>query len=176
MKALGKLIIALAAILGATGYAQARTVDIMASYGGYTQMDASNMHDGWSKVNNAWGALNVGVDFHITKDISIGPSYTFSSTTTDGAHHSSISYHGLLMNLRYRYWRTSIVTLYAHAGMGCEISHMQPRGNDAYNKNYFAFQAVPFGAEASIGKNWSMYAELGFGVQGMLQFGFKYTL
>ena len=39
--------------------ASAQRTELSLSYGGYTQMDATNMHDGWHHVNNAWGALNV---------------------------------------------------------------------------------------------------------------------
>ncbi len=178
MKTCRKLFLALAVVAGlfTTQKADAQKVDIMASYGGYTQMDCTDMHDGWHGVNNGWGALNVGVDFHITPKIAIGPSYTFSSTTTKGDHHSSISYHGIMMNLRYKYWRNSIVTLYAHGGIGCVVSHMQPYHDDTYNKTYFGVQIVPIGAEVGIAKKWTMYGELGFGVQGILQIGFKYTL
>lgn len=176
MKAFSKLFVALSMIVCASGLVQAQKIDLMASYGGYTQMDACDMHDGWSDVNNAWGALTLGVDFHITSKLAVGPSYTFSSTTTEGEHHSNIAYHGIMMNLKYKYWRNSIVTLYAHGGIGCVVSHMQPHGGDAYNKTYFGVQIVPLGAEVGIAKKCKLFGELGFGVQGLMQVGFKYTL
>ena len=69
------------AAASATG-AHAQSTEITASYGAYTQMDATNMHDGWHHVNTAWGALNVGANFKVNRNIWVGPSYTFSSTTT----------------------------------------------------------------------------------------------
>lgn len=168
------LLCCLLAVASAT-MANAQTKEITASYGGYTQMDASNMHDGWHGVNNAWGALNLGVNFRVSPNIWIGPSYTFSSTTTEGGpSHSSIAYHAIMLNGRYGYYQNSIVKLYAKLGLGVEISHMQPRGLDSYNKSYFAFQFVPVGAQVDLNRSWAMFAEAGFGAQGLLQVGFKY--
>lgn len=157
--------------------ASAQSTELSISYGGYTQMDASDMHDGWHGVNNAWGAVNLGLNFRINNKIWIGPSYTFSSTTTKGGpEHSNIYYHAIMLNGRYHYWRNSIVTLYAKAGIGVDISHMAPRHGDSYNKTYCAFQVVPVGAQFDISRSVGMFAELGYGAQGLLQVGFKFKL
>lgn len=155
--------------------ASAQKVNAYISYGGYTQMDACDCHDGWDGVNNAWGALNVGVDFGIGSRFRIGPSYTFSSTTTKGGkHHSSIAYHAILLNAKYDYYRTGILALYAHLGLGVEISHMMPKYDDSYNKTYFAGQISPIGARVQLGSGFNFFGEVGFGAQGLAQFGFSY--
>ncbi len=170
-----KVLLAVALCLSAVTGVSAQKAEISASYGAYTQMDATDMKDGWHHVNTAWGALNLGVNFRVTRNIWIGPSYTFSSTTTKGGpDHSSIAYHAIMMNGRYHYYRNSIVTLYAKFGLGVEISHMQPRHDDSYNKAYCAFQIVPVGAQVDLNRDWAMFAEAGFGAQGLFQFGFKY--
>lgn len=170
-----KLFLATALCLASVVGVAAQKAEITASYGAYTQMDATDMKDGWHHVNTAWGALNLGANFRVTRNIWVGPSYTFSSTTTKGGpEHSSIAYHAIMMNGRYHYYRNSIVTLYAKLGLGVEISHMQPRHDDSYNKAYCAFQIVPVGAQVDINRAWAMYAEAGFGAQGLFQFGFKY--
>lgn len=170
-----KLFLATALCLASVIGVAAQKAEITASYGAYTQMDATDMKDGWHHVNTAWGALNLGANFRVTRNIWVGPSYTFSSTTTKGGpEHSSIAYHAIMMNGRYHYYRNSIVTLYAKLGLGVEISHMQPRHDDSYNKAYCAFQIVPVGAQVDINRAWAMYAEAGFGAQGLFQFGFKY--
>lgn len=144
------------------------------SYGAYTQMDATDMHDGWHHVNNAWGALNVGLNFRVLPKIWLGPSYTFSSTTTKGEpEHSNIAYHAIMLNGRYHYYKNSIVTMYAKLGIGVEFSYMQPRGGDNYTKSYCAFQIVPIGAQVDLNRNWAIFGELGFGAQGLLQVGAK---
>ena len=140
-------------------------------------MDATDMHDGWDGVNTAWGGLTVGVNFRVTPRLWVGPTYTFSSTTTKGgSHHSNIAYHVIMLNGRYTYYRNSIVDLYAHAAVGADISHMQPRGGDAYNKGYFAFQISPLGAQVSLNRSVSMFGELGFGAQGLVQVGLRLGL
>ncbi|MDE5656771.1 MAG: porin family protein [Muribaculaceae bacterium] len=155
--------------------ASAQRTELSISYGGYTQMDATNMHDGWHHVNNAWGALNVGLNFNVARNIWIGPSYTFSSTTTKGGpEHSSIAYHAVMLNGRYHYYRNSIVTLYAKLGLGVEFSYMQPYDDDNYTKAYCAYQIVPLGAQVSLSNNVALFGELGFGAQGVAQVGFKF--
>lgn len=165
------LVLGAASLMGAS----AQKAEITASYGAYTQMDATDMKDGWKHVNTAWGALNVGLNFRVTPKIWIGPSYTFSSSTTKGGpEHSNVAYHAVMLNGRYHYYRNSIVSLYAKVGLGVEFSYMQPRHDDSYTKAYCAFQIVPVGAQVDLSRNWAMFAEAGFGAQGLFQFGFKY--
>lgn len=172
-----KILLAAVVGLASTMGAFAQKTEITASYGAYTQMDASNMHDGWHGVNTAWGALNLGANFKILPKFWLGPSYTFSSTTTKGGpDHSNIAYHAVMINARYHYYANSIVSLYAKAGLGVEFSYMQPRGGDNYTKSYCAFQIVPIGAQVDLNRTWAMFAEAGFGAQGLFQFGFKLKL
>lgn len=155
--------------------ASAQKVNLYASYGGYTQMDCCDNHDDWHGVNTAWGAVNVGVDFRIGSRFRLGPSYTFSSTSTKGGSHAShIAYHAILLNAKYDYYRTGILSLYGHVGLGCVISHMMPKYDDSYNKAYFAGQISPIGARVQLGGNFNFFGELGFGAQGLAQFGFSY--
>ncbi len=172
-----KILFSLLAIVGMAFAANAQKAEITASYGGYTIMDACDYHDGWSGVNNAWGALNVGVNFKIAPKFMIGPSYTFSSATTKGGkNHSNVAYHVIMLNGKYQYYSNSIVKLYAKLGVGADISHMQPRQGDSYNRGYFAFQLTPIGATVDINKTFGVFGELGFGAQGLLQVGVKVNL
>lgn len=172
-----KILVSLLAIIATVVTASAQKTELSVSYGGYTQMDATDMHDGWHHVNTAWGAVNAGINFRVNPKIWIGPSYTFSSTTTkSGPDHSKIAYHAIMLNGRYHYYRNSIITLYAKVGLGVEISHMQPRHDDSYNKAYCAFQIVPVGATFDINRDWAMFAEAGFGAQGLVQIGFRLKL
>lgn len=157
--------------------ASAQRTELTIGYGGYTQMDASDCHDGWHGVKNAWGALTAGLNFRLSKNFWVGPSYTFSSTTTKGGEHRShIAYHVLLANGKYNYYRSRNVTLYGHLGLGVIISYMQPYGGDSYNSTYFGMQISPIGAQASVARNVSLYGELGYGAQGLLQVGVRVTL
>lgn len=172
-----KLLLVTALLIGMGTAASAQKAELAVSYGGYTQMDATDCHDGWKHVNNAWGALNLGVNFRVLPKLYIGPSYTFSSCTTKGGpDHSSIAYHAIMLNGRYEYYRNSIVTLYGHIGLGAEISHMMPKYDDSYNQTYFAYQFSPIGANVGITRSISMFGELGFGAQGLVQVGFRFGL
>lgn len=170
-----KFVIALMALAGSIGAAQAEVADITVSYGGYTQMDATDCHNGGGKVNNAWGALNAGVNFNIAPNFTLGPSYTFSSASRK--HHSSdkFYYHALMLNGRYSYFSNSIVRLYGHVGMGAVISHESaPEYSD--NHTYFAYQISPLGAVVDLTPKVSLFGEVGFGAQGLLQVGLKFNL
>lgn len=166
-----KLLLALVAVIGMSVGANAQKMNLSLSYGGYTLMDASDYHDGWHNVNNAWGSINISFNVQVLPKFWLGPSYSFSSTTTKGSHHSSIAYHSIMLNGRYDYYRTRLFTLYGHMGVGAEISHMMPYEGDSYNKGYFAFQLSPVGADVQLSKMFTIYGELGFGVQGLLQVG-----
>lgn len=166
-----RLLLVLVAVFAISAGASAQKMNVSVSYGGYTLMDAADYHDGWHHVNNAWGALNIGFNVNVLPKVWIGPSYTFSSTSTKGSESSKIAYHAIMFNGRYDYYRNRIVTLYGHLGIGAEISHLQPRGGDAYNKGYFAFQLSPVGADVQLSRSFTMFGELGFGAQGLLQVG-----
>lgn len=169
-----KILFTLAIALGLATSVSAQKTELTVSYGGYTQMDACNNHDGWDDVNNAWGAINVGLNFKVLPNFWIGPSYTISTTTTKGGpSHSSIAYHAILLNGRYDYYRTPIFKLYGHVGIGTVISHLMPHHHDAYNRGYFAMQISPIGAQVDLGRQWAIFGELGFGAQGLLQVGGK---
>lgn len=170
-----KYLLALCAILGIFTAAQAQRTELTVSYGGYTQMDAMDCHDGGHDVNTAWGALNVGVNFNVAPNFWIGPSYTFSSTTRKHNSDNKFYYHAIMLNGRYNYYRNSIVTLYCKGGIGTIISH-QTCDDSSKNNGYFAFQINPLGAQVGISNVVSMFGELGFGAQGLLQVGFKFNL
>lgn len=169
-----RLFIALFAALGIASMASAQKVELQLGYGGYTQMDATDMHDG-GKINNAWGALTAGVNFKVLPKFWIGPSYTFSSASFKHSD-ANAYYHVIMLNGRYEYWRNSIVTLYGHLGIGADITHISD--DDGYEKNrgYFAFQVSPLGAQVGISRAFTLFGELGFGAQGLLQVGFRLNL
>lgn len=169
-----KFFLALLAVVGLAAGAQAQSPAIQIGYGGYTQMDACDMHDGGS-VNTAWGALTAGVYVPVAPKFQLGGTYTFSSSSYKHADHANIYYHVIMLNGRYDYYRNSIVKVYAHLGIGVDISHMT-FGDYSKNKAYFAVQATPLGAEASIARKCSLFGELGFGAQGLLQVGVRFNL
>lgn len=169
-----KILLAFCAVLGITFAASAQRPELQLGYGGYTQMDATDMHD-YGKVNNAWGALTAGVNFKVAPSLKVGASYTFSSASYKHSDDANAYYHVIMLNGRYDYYRNSIVTLYAHGGIGVDITHMAD-GDWHKNKSYFAFQIAPVGAEVGLSRVASMFGELGFGAQGLLQVGVRLAL
>ncbi|MBD5312832.1 MAG: outer membrane beta-barrel protein [Bacteroides sp.] len=168
-----KILLIMCAVLGIALGANAQKAQFQIGYGGYTQMDATDMHDGGS-MNNAWGALTAGVNFKVAPSMYLGASYTFSSASYKHSDDANAYYHVIMLNGRYDYYRNSIVTLYAHLGVGVDISHM---ADDDWSKNkaYFAFQASPLGAEVGLSRVTSIFGELGFGAQGLLQVGARFN-
>ena len=61
-----KFLLTLVALVGIAFAGSAQKTEITVGYGGYTQMDATDMHDGWDGVNTAWGGMTVGVNFRVT--------------------------------------------------------------------------------------------------------------
>lgn len=170
-----KSLLSLAAVAALALSANAQKAEVQVGYGGFTQMDCTDMHDDWSHVNTAWGAVTAGVNFKVAPKVWIGPSYTFSSTSTKGGKNAShIAYHVIMLNGRYEYYRNSFMTMYGHVGLGADISYMQPKHDDNYTKGYFAFQVSPIGANFNLSKSVDFFAELGFGAQGLLQAGFRF--
>lgn len=162
------------AIFGLALGASAQRTQLHIGYGGYTQMDCTDMHDGGS-INNAWGALTAGVNFRVAPSFDLGLTYTFSSASYKHIDDANAYYHVIMLNGKYDYWRNSIVRLYAHAAAGVDITHITV--NDwSENKAYFAFQVSPIGAEVGLSRVASMFGELGFGAQGLLQVGFRLNL
>lgn len=168
-----KLLLALALGAGVATAAQAQN-EAYVSYGGYTQMDAMDMAKGM-KTDNAWGALNVGVNFRIARNLWLGPSYTFSSQEAKHDDDSHAYYHVIMLNGKYQYYRRGAFSMYAKAGVGVDITHLSINDGDyTKNKAYFAFQVNPVGAQYSLSNAFDVFGELGFGAQGLLQVGFKY--
>ncbi len=178
-----RILLALAVIFGLSSAALAQEVTL--SYGAYTQMDALNNHKGFKKTETAWGSVNVGLYLPLFSNVKVGPSYSYSSQYTPEATYntpygpldlkSKVGYHTLMLNAKSAYYANSIVTLYGHVGAGIVIANMMPRGGDTYNKGYFAAQISPLCAEVEFYPGVSMFGELGFGAQGLMQAGFKYA-
>lgn len=164
-----KLLIALVAVMGLFTTAKAQTANFTFGYGGYTLMDACDYHDDIGKVKTAWGALNVGVNFKILPNFWLGPSYTFSSSQFKHSD-TNLYYHVFLLNGRYDYFKNSMVTMYAHVGLGVDITHMSFE-NDSVNKGYFAYQLSPIGIDCPLTRSFTLFGEVGFGAQGLLQVG-----
>ena len=175
MKKIVTVIIVVLSVLCGTNTAKA--VDLSFSYGGFTAMDAMSYYqDDWGGVNTSWGAVTASIYFPVVKKFSLGASYTFSSATTKGGKDAShLYYHTILFNGKYDYYRTGKLVLYGHLGLGVEITNFNPRFSDDYTKAYFGWQVSPLGVKGQLTNTFSLFAELGFGCQGLIQAGVNFT-
>lgn len=169
-----RFLIIFCAVMGLSISAAAQKAQVSIGYGGYTQMDATNMHD-YGAVNNAWGAITGAVDFKVMPSLKLGASYTFSSASYKHSDDANAYYHVIMLNGKYDYWHNSIVNLYGHVGVGACVTHMAA-GDWHKNKSYFAFQVSPVCAEVGLSRVATIFGELGFGAQGLLQVGVKLNL
>lgn len=166
-----KFLLSLVALVAVTLGASAQQIQL--GYGGFTQMDNSDMHGDYGKINNAWGALTAAVNFDVMPKLKLGVSYTFSSASFK--HHDESAYYNVIMaNAYYRYYSNSIVRLYGHLGIGADITAFSD--DDMGTKGYFAFQVSPLGAEVGLSPKTAIFAELGYGAQGLLQAGVRFNL
>lgn len=179
-----KLLLCLAILV--SGVAVASAQEITASYGGYTQMDVVNNHKGLPDMKTCWGAVNLSLYVPVSNRVKIGPSYSYSSSFTksevnfdsEGLLFSSrgkACYHTILLNAKVKYYENSIVSVYGHAGAGIVIANTR-RSNlsGASNKGYFAGQISPVGAQVEFAPGASIFGEVGFGAQGLVQVGLSY--
>lgn len=169
-----KLLFSLMAVVAIAFGASAQRAQFQIGYGGYTMMDACDMANG-GDVNTAWGAVTAGVNFNVAPNFYVGATYTFSSASYKDHGGNNAYYHVILLNGRYDYYRNSIVTLYGHLGLGVDFTHMAGR-HWSDNKAYFAMQASPLGAEVGLSRVTSIFGEVGFGAQGLVQVGVRFNL
>ena len=169
-----KFLLVMCAVLGLAFGASAQKAQLQIGYGGYTQMDCTDMHDGGS-INNAWGALTAGINFKVAPSFTLGFTYTFSSASYKHHDDANAYYHVVMLNGKSDYWLNAIVNLYAHVAVGVDINYMT-HDDWSKNKSYFAFQVSPLGAEVGLSRVASMFGELGFGAQGLMQVGFRLNL
>ena len=168
-----KTLLAIAAVAAMAVPAKAQKAELQISYGGYTQMDATDMHDDWHGVNNAWGAVTAGLNFKVAPKFWIGPSYTFSSTTTKGSHHSNIAYHVIMLNARYEYYRNTIIKLYGNLGVGADISYVQPKRECDYSRGHFGCEVYSLGAIVEMRRTDDILVGIGFVGKGLANGGMR---
>lgn len=154
----------------------ARDTDISISYGAIPSMNNLGVYrNHWNDINS-WGALNIGFDHQFAPNLHIGLTYTYSSASSNNAYQSrygKITWHGILASLRYSWLQRGIVKLYSHVGIGALVEYYSPSWIDSYNRTNMAFQVSPIGAEINLAPWASVFAEAGYGVQGIIQAGLR---
>lgn len=172
--AIGVFAVASAAALTATAHADDTQVSI--SYGALPAMRfLSQYDDHWTNMN-PWGDVVLSIDHRFAPRLRCGMSYTISSASSDNANRlrqGSIVWHSLLAHARYDYFAKGRLSVFGAAGVGVLIAYMQPSWEDNYNRTYFAFQFSPVGVGYTVLSNFELFAEAGFGVQGIVRGGVR---
>lgn len=174
MKRLLSLVILAAACMTV---AQARDTEVSVSYGVAPAMcHIPSMHNHWNGMDSNWGTVNFTIDHRFLSPLWVGMSYTFSTADSDEALHDrygKATYHGLMVNARYEWLSRPNLRLYSHAGVGVLVEYYSPSWEPSYNRNQFAFQVNPIGIEAEVCRNVGVFAELGYGIQGVGKAGIR---
>lgn len=171
-----KFILSIMLAITATATLSARDTEVSVSYGAMPAMQSLGVyHNHWHNLDN-WGAINATIDHKFAHGLWIGLSYTFSSADSDTAYdgrYGEVIWHGLMANVRYEWYNRGAVTLYSHIGIGALVEYYDPSWEDSYNRTNMAFQVSPIGLQADLCRNIGVFAEAGYGVQGIIKAGMR---
>ena len=159
------------------GVSQARDTEISVSYGAFPAMDHMSVYsDSWNGMDHSWGTASFTIDHRFASRLWVGLSYTFSSASSSdvkGGLGGDVTWHGLLVNARYEWFNRSSLTLYSHGGVGVVVSYLSPQWEPSYNECRFGFQVSPVGVQWDVSRYAGLFAECGYGVQGVLKVGVR---
>lgn len=165
------------AIIAITLVAAARDTEVSVSYGAAPAMgQIAEYHDHWHGIGTSWGSVNATIDHRFADRLWCGLSYTYSCADSDhasGNRYGEVTWHGLMANARYEWLTRNRWRLYSHAGVGALVEYYSPSWEDSYNRTHIAFQVSPIGIEADITPNFGVFAEAGYGVQGIAKAGVR---
>lgn len=172
-----KRIVILIAVAVAAMTASARDTEVSVSYGALPAMSQiAEYHDHWHGMNHCWGAVNFTIDHRFADNLWVGLNYTFSTADSNYAYadrYGKVTWHGLMVNVRYEWARIASLKLYSHAGVGALVEYYTPSWGDTYNRTHIGFQASPIGAEYDLTPHVGVFAEAGYGVQGVIKAGIR---
>lgn len=153
-----------------------RSTEVSFSYGAMPAMkNIAAYNDHWHNLS-CWGSVNATIDHSFAPGLWIGLGYTYSSASSDTAsrgRYGKVVWHGLMANVRYEWFHRGPVILYSHAGVGALVQYYSPSWQDSYNRTALAFQASPLGMQLDFSRHAGAFAEVGYGVQGIIKAGIR---
>lgn len=171
-----KIIMTAVLAVMAAGQIAARDTEVSVSYGAMPAMSSLGAyHNHWDGLDY-WGAVNATIDHKFGPGVWIGLSYTYSSADSNHAwdgRYGQVTWHGLMVNVRYEWFTRGPLTLYSHVGVGALVEYYSPSWEDSYNRTNMAFQVSPVGLQADLTRNIGVFAEAGYGVQGIIKAGVR---
>ena len=140
-----------------------------------------NLYEG----SNYWGAMNLGYTYRHSDLITFGLNYTYTGLRRNIVSESGafvgdnrIDIHVIMPEFKCDWYKKGMITLYSRAAVGVSIANVEDefmgdKKSISDTAVSFAFQASPIGIE--IGNTFAFYAEAGFGYNGIIVAGFRYS-
>lgn len=171
-----KLLLIILIVFSSTCAASARDTEISLGYGALPAMKSLGVYHGHWKGIDTWGAFNASIDHRFAPSLWVGLNYTYSSGQSHHAvdnRYGEVTWHGLMVNARYEWLTSGRWTLFSHVGVGVLVEYYSPSWEESWNRTNMAFQLSPIGAQYELMKHAALFAEAGFGVQGIIKAGVR---
>lgn len=176
IKYMKKIALLLIFAMGAAFSSLARDTELSVSYGASPAMNHLGAYrNDWNGLDG-WGALNLTIDHRFAPALWIGLNYTYSSADSDHAwdgRYGKVVWHGVMVNVRYEWYQRAGLKLYSHVGIGALVEYYCPSWKPDYNHTNMAFQLSPVGVEYDVIPAVGLFAEAGYGCQGVAKVGIR---
>ncbi len=144
---------------------------------------ATAITGGLYKTENqeATGIGMVGYEYFLTDNLTIGAKFGYEQIKYDLVSNSAprerltAKYFTALVGIKYEYVQTDFFRMYSSASTGGLFEKKEASSNveeDGDSKTYVAYHVSVLGLR--LGRKFSGFTELGFGSEGILNFGFSY--
>lgn len=142
-----------------------------------------------SENKRAWGVVNIGYSYSLSKNYSMGLSYSYSTSKIDYRLPNAAfidatredRYHIVMPYAKYQWFTHRLITLYSKAGIGvifgkCKVIPGPTTQTQSTTEKgrFFAWHLSPIGVE--FGKSAAVFFEGGVGTMGYVQVGVKLKL
>ena len=124
------------------------------------------------------GILNLGYHYHTSKVFGIGANFSFNRMSvkledeTGKLDAFAVNCFSLMADAKLNWFRREVFGMYSRAGLGVMCLNTNLVETASHNFWLPALQLSPIGME--VGRSFCGFMELGFGMQGIAQFGVRY--
>ena len=143
--------------------------------------NTGHIYDG----NKSWGSVNLTYVYRHSDLITFGMGYTYTGLKRDIYNNTgklmgdnNIDIHVIMPEFKCDWFKRGIITLYSRGSAGISIARIEDNFPATMEKSTntevdFAYQISPIGIE--IGNAFAFYAEVGYGYNGIVEAGFRYS-
>ncbi|MDD4819478.1 MAG: hypothetical protein PHD21_01395 [Flavobacteriales bacterium] len=144
------------------------TLETIVSFGLFTRENSTSI-----------GAISAGYSYHVSKVVSLGATYAFSSGESDlytagsFSGHVKQQFHAVMAMGKFNWLNRKSFTMYSKVGIGVLLSSCDGDNKELdQNSTMVAFQWSPLGME--FGNDIAGFVEMGMGNCGFLQAGVRF--